>query len=453
MIQSKSQRDLTEGSIGKNLLALSVPMTLGMFLQIVFYLVDMYFIGYLGSSAVAAVSMSALIMILLITLGTGLSSATVAMVSRAVGARDPVQSSHVTVQSFAIVTFLSIVVGTPGYIYAGSLYKLLGATSEIIEVGLGYLKISFAGTYAFLFLFISNAALRGAGDAALSAKILGFSILLNIVLDPLLIFGWGPFPRLEVDGAAYATVLSLGFGSFMTLYLLLKGFTSIHIIYEKIRLDFRVIWQIIKIAIPGSAETFLRSLSRLVLMMLVTPYGTPAIAAFGIGASRLDMVVTLPTLGLSLAAATLVGQNLGAQKPDRAEESVWIAVRWCVIIMFILAVVFFISAPQLIRVFDKSPEVISIGTSYLRTTTLSYIFLGIALVLGRSLNGAGSTVPPMITAIIALWGVQIPLAYVLSHYTGFQLNGVWLAIVISHTLNAILLVVWFRTGRWKLKKL
>lgn len=449
---TEPKRDLTEGSIGKNLLTLSVPMTLGMFLQMVFYLVDMYFVGKLGSSAIAAVSMSALIMILLITLGTGLSSATVALVSRAVGAKDLMQSSHATVQSLAIVLLLSIIVGVPGYLYAESIYKLMGATPEVIQVGLGYLKISFAGTLAFLFLFISSAALRGAGEAALSAKILGLSILLNIILDPLLIFGWGPFPRLGVDGAAYATVISLGVGSLITLYLLLKGSTPIHISLQKIRLDFQVIWQLIKIAVPGSAETFLRSLARVVLMKIVTPYGTAAIAAFGIGASRLDMVVTLPTLGLSLAAATLVGQNLGAQKPDRAEKSAWVAVRWGVILMFILAITFFAFAPGLIRIFDKNPEVISIGSTYLRFTTLSYVFLGIALILGRSFNGAGDAVPPLITASVALWGVQIPLAYFLAHHTTLQLKGVWLSIVVSHMLNAILLIIWFRTGKWKLKK-
>jgi putative MATE family efflux protein len=347
---------------------------------------------------------------------------------------------------------LSIVVGIPGYIYSESIYKLMGATPEVIQVGLGYLKISFAGTLAFLFLFISSAALRGAGEAALSAKILGFSILLNIILDPLLIFGWGPFPRLGVDGAAYATVISLGVGSLITLYLLLKGLTPIQISLQKIRLDFQVIWQLIKIAVPGSAETFLRSLARVALMKIVTPYGTAAIAAFGIGASRLDMVVTLPTLGLSLAAATLVGQNLGAQKPDRAEKSAWVAVRWGVILMFILAITFFAFAPGLIRIFDKNPEVISIGSTYLRFTTLSYVFLGIALILGRSFNGAGDAVPPLITASIALWGVQIPLAYFLAHHTTLQLKGVWLAIVVSHMLNAVLLIIWFRAGKWKLKK-
>jgi putative MATE family efflux protein len=452
MIESKFKQDLTEGSIGKNLLKLSIPMTLGMFLQMVFYVVDMIFVGFLGSAAIAAVSMSGLIMILLITLGTGLSSATSALVARAIGAKNPVQGSHITVQSFAIVTIMSVVVGILGYIYARQVYQLIGATADIIEVGLGYLKISFAGTFPFLFVFIGNAALRGAGDAVLSAKILGLSIFLNIALDPLLIFGWGPFPRLGVDGAAYATVISLGIGSIMTLYLLVKGSTSLHITLQKIRLDTGVMWQLIKIAVPGSSETFLRSLARLALMKIVTPFGTAAAAAFGIGASRLDMVITLPTLGLSLAAATLVGQNLGAQKPDRAEESAWTAVRWGVTIMLVIAVLFFVFAPGLIRVFDNNPEVVSLGTSYLRMTTLSYVFLGTALILGRSFTGAGDTVPPLITASVALWGVQIPLAYFLANHTQLKLNGVWLSIVISHTLNAIFLVIWFKAGRWKSKR-
>jgi len=450
MISTK--RNLTEGSLGKNLLVLSIPMILGMSLQTAFYVVDMIFVGFLGSAAIAAVSMAGLVILILITLGVGLSSATTALVSRAIGAGDQAQGAHVTIQSFVLATLISVVVGVLGYSYAESIYKLLGATPEVIEAGLGFLKISFAGVIAFFFMFIITAALRGAGDAILPVKILALSTLLNIVLDPLMIFGWGPFPRLGVNGAAYATLLSISLSVSVALYLLLKGSTLIQISLHKVRLDPRVIWQLIKIAIPGSAETLLRSVSRLALMKMVAQYGTPAIAAFGIGGSRLDMAVTLPILGISLSTATLVGQNLGAGKPDRAEKSAWVAVRWGMLLMLIVAAIFFTLAPRVIRVFDENPEVVSLGTSYIRTTTLSYLFLGAAMILGRAFSGAGDTVPPMVTAAVALWGVQIPLAYFLARHTQLQIRGIWLAIPISHTLNAALLAAWFKAGWWKLKK-
>jgi putative MATE family efflux protein len=278
------------------------------------------------------------------------------------------------------------------------------------------------------------------------------SALINIVADPLLIFGLGPFPRLEIKGAAIATVIARGIGMFIILFILIKGYSYIKISLKNIKLKFDIIWRITKIAIPGSIQMGIRSVSGLIMMSIVVVYGTCALAAYGIGL-RIVMIVMMPGFGLGAATATLVGQNLGAKQPQRAEKTAWIALIFYEVIMIVVGFLFYIFAAKIIYVFNNNPEVIREGVSFLRIVTLSYVFLAMGIVLHQSLHGAGDTVPPMIITAISLLGVRIPLALFLPKFFPLNTQGIWLAYALSTVLEGSVVAFWFKAGRWKRKKI
>ncbi|MCK4352166.1 MATE family efflux transporter [candidate division WOR-3 bacterium] len=447
----KTGYNLTEGSIFKSIWLLALPMMTGNILQTLFNVVDMIFVGKLGAPAIAAVSMSGIIMMLIITVAIGLSIGTMAMVARFTGANDIEQANNVAMQSLILGGIIFIFLAIFGTLFAEPLLKLIGANPEVVKLGVTYLKIMFIGSITMLLLFLISAILRGAGDAVTPMKILIFSTILNIIVDPLLIFGIWIFPRLGVRGAAYATVFARGMGMVIGLWILFRGYSRIHVNLMKVKLDFNLMWRIIKIAIPGSIRPALRNISGLIVMSIVALYGTYAIAAYGI-CIRVNMIVMMPGFGLGAAAATLVGQNLGAKKPKRAERSAWITLGFYELIMVVVGALFFIFAQTLIKIFNTNPEVVRMGMTFLRIVVLSYIFLASSIILQNAMCGAGDAVPPAFITGITHLGVRVLLALMLTKTLGLKTMGVWLAIAISTTIEGILTAGWFGIGKWKYKK-
>jgi len=449
---NKHDRELTSGSLSKNIWVLAWPMMIGNVLQTAFNVVDMIFVGKLGPEAIAAVSLSGMILMLIITLIVGIGIGTTAMVARSIGAKKYSLANEVALQSVLFGGIAALLLAGLGFFFSEALLKIFGAEANVIKMGTDYLRIIFLGSFTMFFLFLGAAILRGAGDAFTPMLILVLSTLINIVADPILIFGLGPFPRLEIAGAALATVIARGIGMFIILFILIKGYSYIQISLKNIKFKFDILWRIIKIAIPGSLQMGIRSTSGLIMMSIVVLYGTYPLAAYGIGL-RINMIVMMPGFGLGAATATLVGQNLGAKQPRRAEKSAWIALMYYEALMLAIGTLFYLLAPKIISVFNDNPEVIQEGVSFLHIIPLSYIFLAAGIIFHQSLYGAGDTVPPMIITGISLFGVRIPLAFILPKLFLLDTTGIWLAIALSTVLEGSLVAFWFKSGRWKKKKI
>jgi len=449
---NRQNRNLTSGSIYQNIWMLALPMMIGNFLHTAFNVVDMIFIGKLGPEAIAAISLCGMILMLIITLLVGIGIGTTAIVARHIGAKDYAKANEVALQSILFGTLVTLSITVAGYFLSETLLKLFGAETSVVQLGTVYLRITFLGSITMFILFGGAAILRGAGDAHTPMFILIFSTIINIVADPLLIFGIGPFPRLEIAGAAIATVIARGVGMFITLFILIKGYSLIQITFKDLKLKFDVMWRIIRLAVPGSLQMGIRSVSGLILMRIVAFYGTYALAALGIGL-RINMIVMMPGFGLGAAVATLVGQNLGAKQPQRAEKSAWISLGIYEVIMICTGSIFYLFAPKIISVFNTNPNVLYQGASFLHIVTLSYVFLAMAIVLHQALNGAGDTLSPMVITGIAVLGLRIPLAMVLPRLFDLSTSGIWLAMALSTALEGSVVAFWFRSGRWKKKKI
>ncbi|MGQ9632155.1 MAG: MATE family efflux transporter [bacterium] len=376
--------------------------------------------------------------------------ATTAMVARAVGAKDIRLAERTATQTLILGGAVSTTLAILGIILDRKLLGLLRPEPDVLELGVAYLDIMFIGMATMFFLFLVNAILRGAGDAVTPMRILIFSTILNIILDPLLIFGIWIFPRMGVRGAALATVLARGTGVLLGLRVLFKGDSIIRLAWREINLDFKIMWNMIKIAAPSSIDSNLRSISGVVLMGIVSTYGTFAVASLGIG-MRIDMVVMMPGFGLAGATATLVGQNLGAQKPHRAERSAWMAAGFYIGIIIVIGTFLFAFADFIIRVFNSNPEVIRLGASFVRIRVFGYIFFALGLILARALMGAGDTLTPMVITGVSLFGILIPLASLLSRVGELKIMGVWLAMTIAMVIQGAITMGWFKLGRWKYK--
>jgi putative MATE family efflux protein len=438
---------LTEGPLMKGLLRLAGPMFVSAMLQNAQTVIDLFWVGRLGSDAVAALALSGTILMMLFPVVMGLSTGTVAVVSRCVGARQWDEAAESAGQSLLVALVFGTLAGITGWFCAEPLCRLLGGQGAVVTLGAAYLKVSFLGSTAIFVLFIGSSILQASGNTVLPMYAMVMSNLLNLVLDPLFIFGWLGVPRLGVTGAAAATVIAEVAAVVVVLHALQSGRTPVRVTAAHWRLVPDAAWRIIRIGIPSSGQMLSRSLMSAVLMRIVAGCGMVAVAAYGIG-SRLHMIVLMPAFTLGNAAATLVGQNLGAHKPERAARVAWLATGLDVIIMFVSAVVLVTWAPALIRMFDSNAEVVREGTSYLRVTSFFYVTAAFSIVLGRALQGAGDTVAPMITTIVGLWGVQVPLAILLSRWVTPPTLGIWWSVGAALVVNGLMVMVWFRTGRW-----
>jgi putative MATE family efflux protein len=428
-------------------------MTLEMAMLSVTQIVDTYWVGKLGSAALAAVTISMTLRWVFNSLANGLGIGGMAVVARRIGARDKAQADHATWQAILLATLVSLVLGAMGTLLAEPVLRALGADAEVLSMGVPFLRIVFGGLFTLILVFAINFLLRGAGEAGLALGVLALSQGLTVVLEPLLIFGWGPFPILGVNGSAWAGVLGFGAGMLFQIAILLSGRARIAINRELDSLwpDLPLMWHIVKIALPSTVQMTLRSTSRLIILAIVGLYGTFATAGFGV-ANRILLVALIPGFGLGNAAATLVGQNLGAVQSHRAERSAWWVTAYNASMLAVFAVVFFTFARPLVALFDPTPEVVDFGTECLRIVAPSLIFSAMGVVLARAFDGAGNTVPAMFVNLLTLWGLEAPLSYALSQGTGLGITGVWVGRALSNLANGLLFAFWFRLGRWKKKE-
>lgn len=447
-IRSADNGLLTRGPLLRALVVLATPMLVSALLQNLQSVIDLFWVGRLGPHAVAAVAMSGTLLMVLFPMLMGLSLGTVALVARAMGAEQYDDAAAAAGQSLLLSLAMGVVFGALGWVLTPAMFQLLGAGPDVLPDGYAYLRISLAGSLTSFALFIGNAALQGAGDTVTPMLIMAVANLLNVVLDPVFIFGLGPFPAMAVRGAALATVLAQAAAAALSLRALLTGRVRIHLRPHDFRPDLRLSWRLLRIGIPGSGQMLSRSLMSLMLMRIVATCGTLAVAAYGTG-MRFHMITLMPAFALGGAAATMVGQNLGAGNPNRARRAAWLAAGLDVALMVLAAGFFALFARPLVRAFNADPGVVAIGAEYLRTVSPFYVFTALAIVLGRALNGAGDSLGPMVLTVVSLWGVQVPLAVHFSATWASKTQGIWWAIALATVLHGVLITIWFEMGRWR----
>ncbi len=442
------ERSYTSGNLRRAIVLLSVPMILEMIMESLFAVVDVFFVARVGVEAVATVGLTESVITLVYSIAIGISMAATAMVARRVGAERPEEASRAGAQAMLIALALSLVLSVTGLIYAPHILRLMGGSETLVASGAGYTRIMLGSNMVIMFLFLLNGIFRGAGDASLAMRSLWLANGINIVLDPILIFGLGPFPEMGVQGAAVATTIGRGIGVAYQLRHLFGGSGTLHIRWKDFVPELPVMRRLGNIAATGAGQFLIASASWIFLMRIIAQFGSEAVAGYTI-AIRLIVFTILPAWGLSNAASTLVGQNLGAGKPERAEASVWLTAFYNMIFLLLVGILFFLAADPLIRLFDTSPAVVEAGVTSLRIICLGYVFFAYGMVLGQSFNGAGDTRTPTLLNFICFWLIEIPVAYLFALPWGWGLAGVCWAIALSETLLAIFLILVFRQGKWK----
>lgn len=443
------EKDYTTVSIKQAIFLLAVPMMLEMAGEALFALVDTYFVAQVGPLAVATIGFTETIMTLVYSLAIGISAAATAMVARRIGEKNKEEANITAFQVLLLGLVISLILGILGYRYAADILALIGASEEVINTGVGYTRIMFATNGVIMLLFLLNGIFRGAGNASIAMWSLWVANIINIILDPCFIFGWGPFPEMGVEGAAVATSIGRGLGVLFQLYILFFGGGILTILRKHVRLRFSIIVRLLQISVGGTFQFIIASASWIFLMRIVAEFGSNVVAGYVI-AIRLLIFTLLPSWGISNAAATLVGQNLGAGQPDRAEKSVWVTAKYNMLFLLTVSIVYSAFAPLLIGIFATEPEVIASGILSLRIISAGYIFFAYGMVLGQAFNGAGDTFTPTLLNFIAFWIMEIPLAYSLSTLLGWGPTGVYVAVAISESVLAVLCIIVFKRGKWKL---
>jgi putative MATE family efflux protein len=447
-----SHQDFTTGSLNRAVVLLAIPMVLEMALESLFAVVDVFWVGRLGANAVATVGLTESLLSLVFAVGFGLGMSTTAMVARRIGEKDRMGAATAGVQAIFIGLATSLAFGIPCYVYAPRLLGVMGASPEIVALGSGYARIALGGCGAIVMLFLNNAIFRGAGDAAVAMRLLWVSNIINLVLDPCLIFGWGPFPKLGVTGAAMATFTGRSIGVLYQFYRLLRGTERIHILVSQVRVNAGVLLRLLRVSLTGILQFAIADVSWIGLVRIVSVFGSAALAGYTI-AIRILIFVLLPSWGLSNAAATLVGQNLGAKQPERAEQSVWRTGLYNMLFLGAVGVFFVIAAEPVIRLFTNDPAVVPLAVSCLRILSYGNIGYAYGMVMLQAFNGAGDTVTPTIVNLFGFWLLEIPLAYVLAIPAKFGPTGVYYSIVVAEAAIAVAGVLIFRRGRWKVQKI
>jgi putative MATE family efflux protein len=447
-----SHQDFTTGSLNRAILLLAVPMVLEMALESLFAVVDIFWVGRLGANATATVGLTESMLTLVFSVAMGLSLSTTAMVARRIGEKDPEGAAVAGVQAIALGLMVSVAIGVPCFLFAPNLLRAMGASPEIVATGSGYTRICLGGSFAVVLLFLNNAIFRGAGDAAIAMRLLWVSNIINLILDPCLIFGWGPFPRLGVTGAALATLTGRSIGVLYQFYRLMRGTERLRILRSQVRLQWDVLLRLIRVSLTGILQFAIAHTSWIGLVRIVSIFGATALAGYTIGI-RIVIFVILPSWGLSNAAATLVGQNLGAGHPERAEKAVWRTGLYNMIFLGLVGLVFIFFPTPIVRLFTHDPEVLRLGAACLRI--ISYGNLGYAyfMVMMQAFNGAGDTITPTIVNFFGFWLFEIPLAYWLAIPLHMRSNGAFFAIAIAETSMAIASAILFKQGRWKKQKI
>lgn len=446
-----SHQDYTEGPVGRAILLLAVPMVLEMVLESVFAVSDIFFVSRLGADAVATVGLTESMLAMVYAIAIGLSIGATAMVARRIGEGDRDGAAHTAVQALALGGIVSIVLGVAGIVLAPSLLGIMGASPAVVALGSRFTRIMLGGNATILLLFLINAIFRGAGDAAIAMRVLWLANFINIVLGPLLIFGVGPFPELGVAGAAVATNIGRGTGALYAISRLMRPGSRIAIGRRHLKLDPALMWRLVRLSTSGTFQVFIGMASWLGLIRILASFGSAALAGYTIGV-RIIVFALLPSWGLSNAAATMVGQGLGAGKPERAERAVWMAGFYNMCFLGVIGLAFVLLAGPIVSLFTPDPEVSGYAVACLRTVALGFLFYAYGMVITQSFNGAGDTWTPTWINLLVFWLWEIPLAYALAIVYGFGPRGVFWSMTIAFSSLAVVSAVIFRRGKWKLKR-
>ncbi len=445
------ERDYTRGPIRRAVFLLSVPMVLEMALESVFAVTDIFFVSRLGSEAVTAVGLTEAVLTLVYAVAIGMSMAATAMIARRTGEQDKPGAQIATAQILWVGLITSSVVAFAGLAFPGEILALMGAEDSVIADGQGYTMIILGGSVTVMYLFLLNSIFRGAGDAAIAMRSLWLANAINIVLDPLLIFGLGPFPEMGVTGAAVATTIGRGTGVCYQLWHLFDGSSRLQMHWRRLNINMRVMLRLLRVSAGGVMQFVIATTAWVFLMRIVAPFGSDAVAGYTI-AVRVIMFTILPAWGMGNAAATLVGQNLGAGQPERAAKSAWMAARYNVIFMVLVSFVFIVFAPNIMQVFTTEQTVIDYGVDCLRIVSYGYGFFAIGMIMVQAINGAGDTDTPTIINFFGYWVFQLPLAWWLAIPREMGPEGVFWGVMVAESLLAVMAVWVFRRGRWKLRQ-
>jgi putative MATE family efflux protein len=446
-----SHRDFTEGPIGPAIVILAIPMVMEMIMESIFAVADIFWVSKLGADSVATVGITESMLALIYAVAIGVSISATATVARRIGEKDPEGAASAAVQSIALGVSLAVPIGIVGALAAPKLLALMGGSPELVATGWKFTAVMLGGNVVIMLLFLINAIFRGAGDAAIAMRVLWFANILNILLGPCFIFGLGPFPELGVTGAAVATTIGRGSGVLYQLWTLSRGRGRVVIQRRHLKLEPAVMLRLLKLSGNAMFQILIGTASWIGLVRILSGFGSSVLAGYTIGI-RIIVFALLPSWGMSNAAATMVGQSLGARKPDRAERSVWIAGFYNMLFLGGVGLVFVVFAPQLIGLFTDDPAVLPWGTACLRYVSFGFLFYAWGMVITQAFNGAGDTWTPTWLNLFCFWLWEIPLAYVLSKALGFGPKGVFLAITIAFSTLAVASAALFRRGKWKLKK-
>lgn len=445
------EKEYTTGSINKAIFLLSIPMIAEMIMESLFAVVDVFFVSKVGVEAVATVGLTESILMIIYSVAMGVSMALTAIVARRIGEKNPERAAAAAFQGIVVCLVLGLATGVLGFYYAEDILRLMGAEPSLIESSAGYTRIMYAGNVSIILLFVTNGIFRGAGDATIAMRSLWLSNGLNIILDPLFIFGIGPFPEMGVAGAALATTIGRSIGVLYQFYYLFNGKSVIHLTLQSIVIRWQTIKEIFKIAAGGAGQFLIESASWIFLVRIMSMFGSAALAGYTI-AFRVIVFTILPSWGMANAAATLVGQNLGAERPDRAEASVWKTAKWNMFFLGSISLIFIVFAPQILTLFTTDPEALFIGQRALQIICIGYVFFAYGMVISQSFNGAGDTRTPLLINFVVFWLMQIPLSYFLAVWLDLKGDGVFTSIALCHSVHALICIWLFRKGRWKTVK-
>jgi putative MATE family efflux protein len=442
-----THHDYTEGPIGRAIFLLAVPMVLETVMESVFAVVDVFFVSRLGADAVATVGLTESMMVLVYSLAMGLGIGATATVARRIGERDAEGAAHAAAQAILLGFIVSVVLGVLGVILAPTLLRIMGGSPAVIA-NAAFMRVMLGGNASVLLLFLINAIFRGAGDAAIAMRVLWLANWINIVLGPLLIFGVGPFPEMGVVGAAVATTIGRGTGALYAISKLFRPGARVHVRGRHFAFDPALMWQMIRLSSSGTFQILVGTASWIGLIRVISSFGSAALAGYTIGI-RVIIFALLPSWGLSNAAATMVGQALGAKKPDRAEKAVWIAARYNLVFLGTIGLLFVLLARAIVSLFTADPAVAPYAVDCLRIVALGFLFYAYGMVITSSFNGAGDTWTPTWLNLVVFWLWEIPLAYALAVVLEMGPRGVFVAITVAYSTLAVLSAWLFKKGRWK----
>jgi putative MATE family efflux protein len=445
-----SHHDYTEGPIGRAIFLLAVPMVLETVMESVFAVVDVFFVSRLGADAVATVGLTESMMILVYSLAMGLGIGATATVARRIGERDAEGAAHAAAQAILLGLIVSVILGVLGIILAPNLLRMMGGSPTVIA-NAAFMQVMLGGNATVLLLFLINAIFRGAGDAAIAMRVLWLANWINIVLGPLLIFGIGPFPEMGVVGAAVATNIGRGTGALYAISRLFRPGARVHVARRHFAFDPALMWQMVRLSGAGTFQILIGSASWIGLIRVLSSFGSAALAGYTIGI-RVIIFALLPSWGLSNAAATMVGQALGAKKPERAERAVWIAARYNLVFLGSVGLLFVLLARAIVSLFTTDPAVAPYAVDCLRIVAMGFLFYAYGMVITSSFNGAGDTWTPTWLNLVVFWLWEIPLAYALAIALDMGPRGVFVSITVAFSTLAVLSAWLFKKGRWKTRK-